>query len=178
MKQTKEDLERGYEKPDPWGYQSSIPDMHRRRMIIGICQLFAPVGNFNAALDVGCGEAWITRALPARSLFGYELSDKARGRFPVSVKKFEPGAQRTLGRGAQFDLVTCMGALYAEYDHAHMIDVIRENASDVIVVSGIKEWELPIDLVKAFDARQVFEAEFPYPRPEASYTQQVRVFKK
>jgi hypothetical protein len=169
--QTKESLEVGYERPDPWGYQTDQADAVRKDIILDTIYKY---GRFRRALDVACGEAWITQELPAEEIWGYEISDNAASRFPSIVNRlsslfeFNPSA---------FDLVLCTGALYGHYHWQALIDIINYSASQCIVTCNIADWEIP-ELRQAINAKQVQSFNFIYPRPEANYTQILRVFQK
>lgn len=176
-KQTPEELERGYEKPDPWGYQSSPADIERKARIVGACSALARTGTFGSALDIACGEGWITADLPARELNGYEASRLARSRIPKNIWAFGPETRPPYK--LKCDLVVCTGALYEHYDWELFVKLIERHSTDVIVTCSIADWEFrrAIDLIRTFASLRTVEC-FPYNRPEAKYTQCLRVFKR
>ena len=57
--QTKQELEDWYKKNDPWSYKTTNDDIIRKEKILSLLE------NYNTALDIGCGEGFITTDLPA-----------------------------------------------------------------------------------------------------------------
>ncbi len=164
--QTKEELERGYHSPDPWGYKCSLVDAHRKRRIIDTARKFGP---FESALDIACGEAWITQDLPAKYLYGYECSDQAVTRWPRTVTRWFDSTGR-----AGPELVVITGALYYHYDYQKLIAMANRLATKYILTCNIAAWEvLEVDMLKG---KQIHMEEFDYTRPEAKYVQRLRVF--
>jgi hypothetical protein len=164
MQQAFEEIERHYEKVDPWGYQTNPEDARRADYIFGILDMFfGPGEQAEKALDIGAGEGWITQYLPARSIFGYELSDKAASRFhPIITRVKKPEGQ--------YDLVVTTGTLYHHYDWVTFLHLIKCHSSNIVLTCNIKDWEVPE--VKTI-GKQIFEAEFPY----REWTQKLRIFK-
>jgi len=126
--QSKEELEVWYDGNDPWGYETNPDDAYRKQRLLS----FIP-GTYKRALDIGCGEGWITKDLPADEIHGIELSDKAASRFPDNVKQVSQPE-------GTYDLVVCTGSLYRQYDHQQMIHWINQSASKDIIIAGIKDW--------------------------------------
>lgn len=170
--QTAEELERGYNKPDPWGYKTCPADIDRKKRILEACNTPTLHGGegYDRALDIACGEGWITQDLPAYEIVGYELSKQASARFPENVLSCEPFGK--------FDLVICTGALYAHYDWKCFVELIETHASGVIVTCSIKELEHKpaIERIQRI-ARSESCTTFTYLRPESDYTQILRVFR-
>ena len=158
--QLKEDLERWYERPDPWSYECNAFDHNRKDRILKALEEHAP---FDRALDVGCGEGFITRDLPAKKLYGYEISDKAAERWPENIKRvfFRNNDDRS------YDLVVATGVLYKQYDHDEMRNFILDHANGIILTSHIKSWEIPLEGIE-----QIYHEEFQY----RDYIQVLRVF--
>ena len=165
--QSKEEIEAWYSKPDPWGFHENPDDYMRRRIIVDAAMAFcsAPDQKFQRALDIGCGEGWISSYLPAKEIYGYELSENARSRFPGNVKDAYP---RPFGR---FDLVVATGVLYSHYAWKHFVEMIKEYASGLIVLSNIKDWEVP-DAVAEIPGKQIYTHEFKY----REFMQKLRVY--
>lgn len=155
--QSKEELEQWYVKPDPWAYQTTKDDLLRKNKIL---ELISSFGLFERAIDIGCGEGWITKDLPAKEIHGIELSDNASSRFPSKVTK----VSEPVGK---YDLVCTMGTLYIQYDHKQIIDWILSCSSKYIFIAGIKDWLIPNQFGKliSFD-------EFKY----REYTQLLRLY--
>lgn len=156
--QPRDELETWYRSPDPWGYRTNPDDLHRLERITANLAPYAP---FDRAIDIGCGEGFITETLPAAVLHGIELSDHAASRLPTPI-------QRVSQPDGKYDLVVCTGVLYNQYDWKQATDWIAQAASRIVLTCHIKDWEinnLPIHY-------QVHEEEFPY----RDYTQRLRVF--
>ncbi len=164
MMQDKEALEDWYSQGhDPWAYRSNADDIKRKSYILSSLSIGRM---FKSALDLGCGEAWVTRDLPAEKIYGYELSDIAASRFPSNVERVSDDDIR----GGRFDLVVATGILYDHYNLDRFIEIINKCACGVILTCNIKNWEKGIDRI---NAQQVSELEFPY---RDHYTQKLRVF--
>lgn len=158
MIQSKQDLDAWYEKQDPWGYEEHTDDQYRRDMILDAIHPFAP---FKRALDIGAGEGFISKELPAQTIEAIEISDVAAKRLPARVKRVKKP-------DAKYDLIVVSGMLYKQYDHEQFIKWIKEHAGGVVVTCNIKDWEinpLPTD-------KQIHYVEFPY----RTYTQALRVY--
>ncbi len=181
MKQSHAEIIAGYEREDPWGYKTSAADLERKKKIIDVCRMQLPPGKkFKRALDVACGEAWISADLPAEKIYGWELSPEATRRFPANVIPVTITPAGSSGH-REHDLVVCTGALYGHYDWKELARVVCAFSSKVIVTCAIAEWECvpAIEYIKKHigKKRELKSVEyFPYARPEASYTQVIRVF--
>ena len=57
--QTKQELEDWYSVEDPWHYKTTDDDLYRKNTILSI------LDNYETALDIGCGEGFVTTHLPA-----------------------------------------------------------------------------------------------------------------
>ena len=167
MSQPKSEIEKAYETPDPWGYKTSAQDHVRKQTLLGVIEIFMGT-MFERAIDVCCGEGWITEDLPAVTIHGIEISDNAAARFSSYVKRVD-------GPIGKYGLVLATGCLYNHYDLFSIIDHIREASGPgtLIVTSNIETWEKPeaITLLSRI-GRQVFEARFPY----NEHHQKLRVF--
>lgn len=130
ISRNKEKLEKFYKNEDPWGYKTNKDDEYRKKKIIDA------IGNrkFKKALDIGCGEGWITKDLPAENIYGYELSDFATSRFPENV-------QRVINPVEKYDLIIATGVMYKQYDYQKFIDIIKKCASGIVILCNIKDWE-------------------------------------
>lgn len=159
MSQSKKDLDEFYSKTDPWGYQDNSDDKFRKQAILDALSPFAP---FKRALDIGAGEGWITKDLPAKKLEAYELSDLAAARMPNNIKRVtEPSGK--------YDLIIATGVFYEQYDHQAMLKLIEDHASDIVLTCNIKEWEInPLP-----SGRIIHCLEFPY----RTYTQRMVIYR-
>ena len=55
MKQTKTELENWYQNTDPWNYEKTTDDIIRKEKILSL------LSTYTTALDIGCGEGFITK---------------------------------------------------------------------------------------------------------------------
>ena len=155
--QSKDDLESFYKAEDPWGYKSNGDDTKRKDIIISSLDFIC---SFNGlylknVLDIGCGEGWITKDIPAEMLYGYDLSDRATSRLPENVIKLD-----SLNEPMKFDLVTTMGTLYKQYNYKWILEKIRLHARRFVLTCNIASWERN-DIDKKY---QIFEYKFKYRR--------------
>lgn len=158
--QPKEEIEKHYEKPDPWGYQKSPSDANRKRILTMALKIFGP---YEKLLDIGAGEGWLTKDYPAKILHGFEISDRAAARMPANVK-------RVLVPEGMYDIITCTGIFYPHYDWRFFQDMVNRHASKHVLVSSIKSWEHPcVDLI----GEVVHAEEFKY----NEHIQRMRLFK-
>jgi hypothetical protein len=79
--QSKEELENWYLREDPWNYKTTEDDYFRKEKILSLLK------KYDKALDIGCGEGFITKDLPANEIFGIELSDNASLRLPSNITR-------------------------------------------------------------------------------------------
>ena len=131
--QTKQELEDWYAKPDQWGYFTNPEDEKRRTLLLSMldCGYY-----YERALDVGCGEGYITEKIPAHTIHGLDLATNALARLPKNVIP----VQKPHG---QYDLVVSTGTLYAQYDHKAIYECIMDTAKEHILISGIGDWLIP-----------------------------------
>ena len=134
--QTKQQLDNWYKKKDPWQYESHPDDMYRKNFYLAVLEDIGPY--FDTALDLGAGEGWITKDIPAKQIHALEISDEAAQRLPNNV-------ERVSSVTSKYDLVMATGVLYAQYDHESIAASIHE-ASDIgtlVFIGGIKTWLKP-----------------------------------
>jgi hypothetical protein len=168
--QSVEEIEKPYSVPDPWGFKKNPDDLKRKNKILDICTNYILYENafgsfkYKNALDIGCGEAWITESLPSQNKYGYELSSQARSRWRSWVENYNPVLK--------YDLILATGILYYHYDYPLFIKMINDHSSRIIVTCNIKDWE--VKEINQIKAAQIHEEEFSY----REYTQKLRVFKK
>lgn len=143
--QSKAKLDKWYEKRDPWNYQSN-PDDHNRKMII--LDRLLPYGTFDRAFDIGCGEGWITKDLPAHDIYGFDISINAMRQLPDNVTKMTtPLLNRQYDfkdsiTNLNFDLIIATGVFYRDYHWQWMIDKINQHATGIVLTCNIKQSEL------------------------------------
>jgi trans-aconitate methyltransferase len=154
--QSKAELEDWYQDKDPWGYKTNPDDQKRKEKILAAI----PKKKYKRALDIGAGEGFITKDLPAAEIHAIEVSDKAAKRLPRNVKRVKQPE-------GKYDLILATGVLYKQYDYETMLKWIKDHASGVVVTCNIKDWEIPLDLGESKDTT------FKY----RDYEQMLRVFK-
>jgi len=152
--QTKEELENWYAAPDPWLYHQTEDDIKRKNIILDL------LNKYKRALDIGCGEGFITTDLPAIDIHGIEISDNAARRLPWNVKRVHQPE-------GVYDLVMTTGTLYQQYDHAQIAEWIRRAASRHVLIAGIKDWLVPYNF-----GTPIASKEFKY----REYTQSVILY--
>lgn len=152
--QTKQELENWYNKPDPWFYQTTLDDKNRKDLILSL------LDTYDTALDIGCGEGYITKDIKAKKIYGIELSDNASSRLPNNVN-------RLLKPNGKYDLVMTTGTLYTQYNHTQIKNWVHESARNHILVGGIKDWMIWSDFGKI-----IKEIEFDY----REYKQIIRLY--
>lgn len=157
MTQSREELEAWYSKPDPWGFQTHPDDADRKARILA-----AIPGRHKRALDIGCGEGWITKDLPATLIHGLEWSLAARERIPAPVVAVDEPV-------GKYNLIVLTGVLYEQFDYRGLHALVTEHAAKgaTVLTCHIKAWEKPLP----GEAEHV--EEFPY----REYTQVLRRFK-
>lgn len=144
--QSKEELEQWYEKEDPWGYKTNPDDLNRKSRILRVLNKNV----YNKALDVGMGEGWVTCELPAKEIYGIELSDEACKRLPSNITRINKPE-------GIYDLVVATGVLYSQYDNKQMIEWIENYSSKHILIAGIKDWLIPHNF-----GHLIYNEEFKY----------------
>ena len=158
-KQPKEEIEKHYQTPDPWGYQSNPDDIERKKIIQTL-----KGRNYKRALDIGGGEGWISKDLPAQSIEVLEISDNAKKRLPEGVL----GVTEPTG---QYDLIIATGVMYHHYDYQNFLDIIKKHSIGAVLLCNIAGWE--VEEVKDLGTPSLTE-EFPY----REFTQRLRFYER
>lgn len=158
MKQSIAEIEAWYLKQDPWDYKIIKDDLTRKEKIIAKLSEYP---RFQRALDIGGGEGWISKDLPAKSIEVYEVSENARKRLPEGIL----GTTEAIGN---YDLVVATGVLYQHYHFEEMLEIIKKHATKVILIAGIKDWLVDTTQLGSL----VYEEEFPY----REYTQVIKIY--
>lgn len=156
--QTKNDLEVWYHQRDPWGYETNEWDKFRLETIL------EALGDqkFRKALDVGAGEGFITKHLPARKIHALEISDRAAQRLPKNV-------HRVTTPEHPYDLMIATGVLYDQYDWKGMVDILKE-CKGTILTCNIASWERGQGLLGNPDVTLYF--------PYREYTERLCIYKR
>ena len=122
-----------YAKVDPFGVKTDNADATRKAKILSVIQdIISNQLNgvrFKRALDIGCGEGFITTDLPADEITGFDISDIALSRCPENMVVVDDPANIK----GKFDLVICTGSLVREYDFAQILGLIHKHASGIVL---------------------------------------------
>jgi len=152
MKQRFEDIENFYSIEDPWGFKSNPDDLKRKQIIIDTakqyCQQILNKKLYDNALELGAGEGWITKDLPSKEKYGYEISSLAKSRWPQTVKEFQ--------QQMKYDLIIAPGVLYEQYDYEKFHEIMLNNSNGIVMTISIKNWE------KNYLTNPIYEIEFVY----------------
>lgn len=143
----RKELNHRYRKRDPWGYEINPEDTRRKRIIIDSLRRLNI--RFEKALDIGCGEGFITRDLPAQEIYGFDISDVAMSRLPASIIRLD-----TIK--GNYDLVVATAVLYKKYNCQWILDQVRKVATHIILICNIKHRE------KRILKNPIYEYRFPY----------------
>lgn len=153
MVQSKQELDDFYNTADPWGYYDNPHDKTRKARILAAL----PVHEYTTALDIGCGNGFITNSLPARSIIGLEFSEKAvawANEHAPSNIKYINGSLFDLPdlNLPPMDLIVITGVLYPQYigKSLRLVYVLIDRMlkpGGILLCSHIFEW---------------YQARFPY----------------
>lgn len=156
--QPKEEIEKHYEVQDPWKYTSTPDDQVRKDKILETLK----GRHYKRALDIGGGEGWISKDLPADEIEVLEISSNAKSRLPGGIK----GISEPVGH---YDLIIATGVMYQHYDFQSFLDIIRKHSSGAVLLCNIAGWE--VDEVQQLGNPSLIE-EFPY----REFTQRLRFY--
>ena len=156
--QSKQELEDWYSQPDRWGYFSNPEDTKRLEKILFM--LGWGKSHYKRAIDIGCGEGFVTTFLPADEIHGLDLSDNALARLPQNVIPVSAPQ-------GKYDLVVSTGTLYQQYDHEGIYQMIMSCASEYILIAGISDW-----IINKEFGKQIQMSIFPY----REFTQKMTLF--
>ncbi|UCH09870.1 MAG: class I SAM-dependent methyltransferase [Fidelibacterota bacterium] len=117
--QSLEEIEKWFEKTDPWGYEDHPSDQHRRALLLSLL----PKKSYRKILDIGCGDGFITSRLPGEKVFGIDISEnairqareKCEGLSHISFEAVSLFDLPDLGWDLSFDLIILTGVLYQQY---------------------------------------------------------------
>lgn len=155
--QTREELESWYLTEDPWDYRTNPDDIYRKNFYLAVLEDVGPF--FNRALDIGAGEGWITKDLPAYEKHALELADTAASRLPEGVERVQTANQK-------YDLILATGVLYEQYDHTGISEMIHNAASNthgtIVMVAGIKDWLKPYGFGKRIRHFEILYREYTH----------------
>jgi len=163
-------IDKFYQKSDPWNYQTTPDDRERKAKIL------AALANhkFNRALDIGCGEGWITQDLPAAAIMGIDVASAAVRRAVLSGARGDYrvcNVNRDPLPDGEFDLLVATCSLYDWYVLPEAIPKIIAKLSQGgwLVSCHIQGWP-----VAHIDLPVVYREEFPYRR----FRQELVIYEK
>jgi hypothetical protein len=150
--QTKSQIENFYQTKDPWEFQTNPEDLKRKKIIIEkskeFCNSILKKEQYENALELGAGEGWITKDLPAKNVYGHEISEIAVSRWDKKIKMYD--------QSIKYDLIIAPGVLYPQYDFKSFLNLIRDKSNGIVMTISIKDWEIN-DL-----KNPIYELEFRY----------------
>ena len=114
--QAKEDLEKWYSNPDPWGYYDKPDDIDRRSYIVNTAKM--TLGYYpHRLLDIGAGNGFITNSFIhwSDNIDAIEASDKGAAGLKEPIKRVDKPT-------GKYDVIIATGVLYEHYDSASSSD--------------------------------------------------------
>lgn len=144
--QSSQELDDFYATPDPWGYYDNPHDINRKARILAAL----PRLDYQNALDIGCGNGFITNDLPVKRVIGLEFSAKA-----VAWANEHAAPHVQYRQGSVFDLpdldlplmdlVIITGVLYPQYigKSLRLVYVLIDRIlkpGGILLCSHIYEW--------------------------------------
>lgn len=127
--QSKQDIENWYNESDPWQYETHPDDKKRKDIILSHL-----TKRYKRALDIGAGEGFLTKDLPADEIHAIEISDQAASRLPSNIKRVHQPE-------GMYDLIIATGVFYDQYDWQQFHKWIEQHASGLVLTSNIASWE-------------------------------------
>lgn len=159
-----------YKDPDPFGVQIHPDDAIRKQKILDALQLHIDEvrggEQFMRALDIGCGEGWITQDIPADHICGLDISDVALSRCDSNITKVN---DRKKLKGT-FDCIIACGVLVNDYDFKDILEIIESVATDFVLTCQAVNTEVPDVLTLTGKPESIIE--FPY----RDTNQRMRIF--
>lgn len=158
-----------YEQIDPFHFKTNPSDAVRLEKIIDALD----GKKYKRALDIGCGEGFITEFLPAEEIYGHDESSLAMSRLPKNVKPLK----REEIKG-NYDLIVVAGVLNKTgdcNDPDDIINIINKHASGTILLCHRIETEI-ISAVNKIKGNEVKTITFPYSTKDADWTQKIRIY--
>lgn len=150
-----------YANPDPFGVMTNPDDKIRKDAILSVCQSHIDLKRdgrkFKRALDIGCGEGFITKDLPADEIVAYDISDVALSRLEGENIIVTDSPARIDG---EFDLILLAGVLVREYEFQHMLDIVERHATELVVTCQTDVTE--VSDVRMLTGKQGDITEFSY----------------
>ncbi len=143
----KDRVESWYQRDDPWDYETNPHDFNRRERI----KAAIPKFEYKNTLDIGCGNGFITQALPGEHVYGVEVSENAcrfaQEKDPNPNHLYLPGEIFDLPNLdlPPMDLIVITGVLYEHYignSYNLVYLLIDELLVDggILLLSHVHEW--------------------------------------
>jgi 2-polyprenyl-3-methyl-5-hydroxy-6-metoxy-1,4-benzoquinol methylase len=161
MIQSKTELDLFHTNKDPWGYENNNEDLIRKEILLGEI----PKQPYKNALDIGCGQGFITQYLPGENIYGVDLSknaiDFAKGNSTDNKFKFIQGSIFEIDKlfDVKFDLIVITGVLYPQYigNSSSLIYLLIDKilaTNGTLISVHINEW---------------YHCQFPYVRTKQTF---------
>jgi 2-polyprenyl-3-methyl-5-hydroxy-6-metoxy-1,4-benzoquinol methylase len=144
-----DELEKWWEEPDPWNYDTTPDDLKRRGILLSVL----PQKKFKKVLDIGCGNGFVTVRLPGKEITAIDISANAIRHAKNRSRKFRHihYLQHSifdlalLNWGKVFDLINITGVLYPQYIGSSelLVYTIIDNLlahNGILVTCHIEEW--------------------------------------
>ena len=115
--QSVRDINDWHEKKDPWNYETTKDDQKRKDVLLSEL----PRSSYESVLDIGCGQGFVTRDLPGKTILGVDVSEAAVKQANENAREglsFQAGSVFDLDRELPkeaYDLVVITGVLYDQY---------------------------------------------------------------
>ena len=166
----KQEMNSKYKKPDPFGVLTSKADGERKAHILAAMHDWVTEKRggklFKRALDIGCGEGWITKDIPAEEIVGFDISDLALSRCPEGIITVDEMSKIE----GKFDCILAAGVLVREYDFVQFLGLINTLATDFVLTCQTDFTE--VSEVATIKGEPIHSDSFPY----GKHKQTLRVF--
>ena len=181
--QGKDFLEDWYKNPDPYGFMTCEDDKKRQKILLSILEKFIPEGKkFRCALDIGCGQGFMTEIIPANEVTGIDISENAVKTAIKNAKEKELGHIKYSALSLfdvyklkeKYDFIMITGVMYDIYTNGKIYE-INELIDNVLEKEGI---------LVSVHIKDHYHAAFPYEKltsmeyPYREYIHLLEVYKK
>jgi len=151
MLQPLDELEKFYDKDDPWDYETNADDIRRKNIILSEI----PDRKYKNVLDIGCGHGFITRELPGENVIGVDISTKAIAQANLHLDRERKGKNLHFTQSSIFelddrvlgvyDLIIITGVLYPQYiaeGKSLVYKIVDRLLADegILLCSHINDW--------------------------------------
>jgi 2-polyprenyl-3-methyl-5-hydroxy-6-metoxy-1,4-benzoquinol methylase len=153
MIQKKEELDRWHQVEDPWGYNQNRDDLVRKEILLSEI----PEKIYTNVLDIGCGQGYITKDLPGKTVYGVDISQSAidfANKIATENLVFKQGSIFDIDKlfDVKFDLIIITGVLYPQYigKSSNLIYLLMDKILEekgILISVHINDW---------------YDSQFPY----------------